>query len=307
MRKIYFVLALVLSIINTGYTSQLLPGLSLKDVHALRYWQSENGILKEKILILNERKESISISFMIEHITSDIHSNLNLIKEIIDSSLGVVGGPWRISGHNYKIFYMPKLHDSISAKQKYLFRVFCNNSENAGSMHIYNPKPSGHFPNNRIIVTTGVDEMCGGSEDKYWWEYNSLFAVSGKKATIHFRLIPIKFNPKAKDEKCFIIYGDSSNPIAKGMPGGLKLIKANKGNLPVESKTVKSDNKEKWKVHTVTFPKLNKHYKDRGNYSVDFIVQTSKTTSPKFYYTDCSIMRGTRKGVFFLPLLVLPK
>ena len=68
-------------------------GIPRKDIHFWRFWQSEKGVLVEKILILNEIKDSINISFMVAH---NVEGPRESIKVVIDSLFGIEGGPWQI-------------------------------------------------------------------------------------------------------------------------------------------------------------------------------------------------------------------
>jgi hypothetical protein len=95
MKRILFCLVIIFSSLNVTNGNQLIIGLPWNDVHFWRFWQTDNGILNEKVIILNERNESIITSFMIAKIEDD---GL-YVKSVTDSLFGTVGGPWQIPGN----------------------------------------------------------------------------------------------------------------------------------------------------------------------------------------------------------------
>jgi hypothetical protein len=304
MKKIFMFLLMIFSFMNMTNGSSLGPeGIPWKDIHFWRFWQSDNGILNEKVLILNEKKEPVIISFMLAH---TIDTGNESYKIITDSTFGIVGGPWQISANGYQVVYMPKLTDSI--KRTFLYKVICNISDENGIMDVYSAKPTGNFPQNRIITTMNVDNRGGSSFGNYWWEHSSLFATSGETVNVRFVFIPGKFDKKFKDYECFIKFKDPTDSIITRRLGEpLKLIKVERGNLPIESKVELPDRVERWKSLKITFPPINEKSEFKDFYSVDFILEAPQTTSPEIHYFGSLIMRGGNGGTFLLPLIVLPK
>jgi len=261
MKKILMFLVIVFLFVDLSKGSQLGIGLPWNDIHFWRYWQSENGILIEKMLILNERNESINASFMIARVVDDGM----FVKSVTDSSLGIVGGPWQIPAHGYQIVSMPSLADSIKNGRLYLYRVICSASNKTGLMFILHPKPNGNFPQNRIITTMGYGNL--------WWEYSSIFAVSGEKVNIRLTFIPKSLEDGEKDTNCYIQYDDSSYSLREGFEKHLKLIKVESGNLPIVSNKIQTT--KYWlNSQIINIPPSNFNHEYKETYAVDFILQT---------------------------------
>jgi hypothetical protein len=303
MKKILFFLVIIFSFMNITNGNQLMIGLTWDDIHFWRFWQSDSSILNEKVLVLNERKELINVSFMIAKIV-DAGTR---VMAITDSSFGIVGGPWQIPANGYKVFDMPKLPDSIEANHSYLYKVLCSKSDQAGLMYIHNAKPNGNFPENSIITNMEVD---GGpsAEGKYWWEQSSFYSASGEKVIVRFSFIPGKFDLKEKDNECSLFFPNPPDSIIKLSHELVKLIKVDRGYLPLASKVELPDETERWKGNRFTFPQLDETLKANEVYSVDFILETPNTMSTEIRYFDCSLRIGNTKSRHLrLPLIVLPK
>jgi hypothetical protein len=271
-----------------------------KDIHFCRFWQSEKGVLVEKVLILNEKNEPVTISLMIAHTEYGPEERMKIIT---DSSLGVVGGPWQISGNGYHIANMPRF-DSIG-RLGYYYKIICSTSDKTGLMHIYNAKPICMLSNDKIITSIGGDNI-GNTHGECWWEQSSLFVKSGERVSAHFSFVPILFNPKLINE-CYIRVKDPTDTTTSGPAKPIKLIKVVSGNFPVESEIQAPDKPYKWKSLTVSFPSPIDSSELIRNYSVDFILEVPKVLSPEYHYFGSFIMRGGDGGIFFLPIIVLPK
>ena len=302
MKKIMICLVIILSFVNVTNGSSMDPeGIPWKDIHFWRFWQSEKGVLVEKILILNEKKDSMNISFMISH---GVEGPRESYKVVIDSSFGIVGGPWQIPANGYKIIYMPRSYDSMG--YGYYYAILYSSSDKTGLLHIYNPKPKGKFSDDRIITTLGGDAV-GHSLGEYWWEQNSLFALSGEEISFHFTFIPQIINPRSTTNEWNISVKDPTDSVKSGSHLLLQLIRVENGKFPMESKIVAPDKPYKWKRLTVHFPSIADSSEYKDNFSVDFIIKAPKVESPKFYIFPSSVMCGGNGGTFFLPLIVLPK
>jgi len=293
MKNIFFFLVIIFLSMNVINGSQLGIGLPWNDIHFWRYWQSENGILNEKMLILNERNESISASFMIARVVDEGM----LVKSVTDSSLGIVGGPWQIPAHGYHIVSMPLLADSIKNGRLYLYRVICSTSNRTGLMYILHPKPNGNFPQNRIITTMG--------NGNFWWEHSSIFAVSGEKVSVRLTFIPKSLEDGEKENNCYIQYNDPSYSLRKGFEKHLKLLKVESGNLPIVSNKIQTT--KYWlNSQIITIPPSKDNHDYKETYSVDFILETRQTSYPEMQYYNVQIVRG-QEGGYWLDLIVLPK
>ena len=303
MRKIIFFLVIIISFMNVTNGSSIDPeGIPWKDIHFWRFWQSEKGVLVEKILILNENKDSINISFMVAH---SIDGPRESIKVVTDSSFGIVGGPWQIPAKVYKIIYMPQLPDS-NGMRGYYYKILCSSSDKTGLIYIFNPKPKGKFSDDKIITTLGGD-VVGHSPGDYWWEQSSLFALSGEEISFHFTFIPQIINPRSTTNEWYISVKDQTDSVKSGSHLLLQLIRVENGKFPIESKIVAPDKPYKWKSLTVNFPSITDSSEYKDNFSVDFIIKAPKVETPKFYIFPSFVMRGGNGGTFFLPLIVLPK
>lgn len=286
-------LVVILSLVNVTNGSQIGIGLPWSDIHFWRFWQVDNGILKEKMLILNERNESVDAKFMIAKIVDEGI----LVKAVTDSSYGVVGGPWQIPSHGYQIVSMPKVPDSIENKGHYYYSVICSSSDKKGLMQIPNTKPKGNFPQNRIIAT------MGDNHGNFWWEYSSLFATSGEYVDVRLTFIPKKLEQGEKDS-CYIQFTDPTDSTRKGFEKRLKLIKVESGNLPIQSNKI-HDTRHWMNSQIITFPSSNENSEYPETYSVDFILQAPQTSFPEIRTYMVQIVRGN-DGSNFLQLIVLP-
>jgi hypothetical protein len=303
MKKIIFFLIIILSFMNITYGGQLMIGLTFDDIHFWRFWQSDRGILNEKVLILNERKEGINVSLLVDKIV-DFGTRVMVFT---DSSLGIVGGPWQIPANGYKVFDMPKLPDSIEANKSYLYEVLCGKSDQAGLMYIHNEKPKGTFQDNRIITNMEVDGGPG-AEGKYWWEQSSLYTASGEKVMVRFSFIPENSDSKEKDNKYSLFFTNPPDSIIKLSNELVKLIKVTRGYIPFVPKVDLQDGTESYMGSRFTFPQSDKTFRDDGVYSVDFILEAPITTSTEFRSFNCSLRIGdTKYRHLRLPLIVLPK
>jgi hypothetical protein len=287
---------------NVTNGSQIIIGIPWSDIHFWRFWQLENGNINEKIIIVNDKKEAVNISFMIDK----IRDSLNQVWVVTEKSFGTVGGPWEISANGYQIVSMPKLPDSIKENGKYLYEVHCNNSVETGLMKVSDAKPNGNFPLNRIITTT---EVNGGpsSGGNYWYEHSSPFVTSGDKIIVRFTFIPAKFDPKVKDNECFIKIMDPNDSTTKRPKIPPKLIKVESGNLPIESKIESPTDPYRWRSLTINFPPLNEGSEYKGTYSVDFIFEAPTTITPEFQNVMSCIKRSGYTQCISIPFVVLPK
>jgi hypothetical protein len=294
MKKIFMFLVIIFSLVNVTTASQIGIGLPWKDIVFWRFWQSDNGILKENMLILNERNESIDAKFMI---AKSVDVSIS-IKVITDSSLGIIGGPWQIPAHGYKIVSMPNVPDSIENKGNYFYRVTCSSSDKTGLMKIHNTKPKGNFPQNRIITT---NEWGSGNS---WLEYSSLFAASGEYVNVRLSFIPRKLEQGEKDS-CYIQFTDPTDSIYIPVEKRLKLIKVESGNLPIQSNKLK-DTRHWANSQIIKFPPSNANSEYPETYSVDFILQAPHTSFPEIRSYYVQIVRGNDGGNS-LALIILPK
>jgi hypothetical protein len=299
MKKIFMFLVIILSLVKVTNGSQIMIGLHFKDIIFWRFWQSDNGILKEKMLILNERNESINAKFMIAKIV-DVSIS---VKAITDSSLGIVGGPWQIPAHGYQIVSMPNVPDSIENKNFYVYEVTCSNSDRDGLMEIHNAKPIGNFSQNKIITTMGINGS-GSSHGNFWCEYNSLFAASGEYVNVRLTFIPRKLEQGEKDS-CYIQFTDPTDSIYIPIEKRLKLIKVESGNLPIQSNKLQ-DTRHWSNSQIITFPPPNANSEYPETYSVDFILQAPQTSFPEIRSYYVQIVRGNDGGNL-LALIILPK
>ena len=277
-------------------------GIPWKDIHFWRFWQSEKGFLVEKILILNEKNDSIDITFMVAH---NVYGPRESLKVVTDSSIGIVGGPWQIPAKGYKEILMPRLFDSLGIRG-YYYKILSSSSDKTGLIHIYNPKPKGKFSNEKIITTLGGNAI-GNSNGEYWWENNTLFAVSGEKVNIHFSFIPKIIKTKSTKDECYIRVNDPIDSITRGNGKPLKLIKVKNGNLPIKSKIENPDRPNKWKSLYISFPTIADSSEYTDDYSVDFILEAPKVHAPEYHYFASFIMGKYYGSLFYLPLIVLPK
>lgn len=295
-------LTIIVTFINVANGSNIGPrGIPWKGIHFWRFWQSENGNLIEKVMIINEKKEPIKISFMIAH---TVDGPLESIKIITDSSLGIVGGPWSIPASNYQTFYMPKIADLLN-NGDYYYKIQCNISDKFGYIDVNDAKPKGLYPKDKIITTTGVDQV-GGTNGSYWWEHNSFFAKSGEEVHIHFSFIPKYFDPNSLND-CFIDFKDPSDTTTREPIIPLILLKVNSGILPVESKILNQGLPNEWKRMEIQFPTVSDSMKFKNNYSVDFIFKAPEAAVPEYHFYRSLTKRGVTGSVFFIPLIVLPK
>jgi len=302
MNKSIVFVVIILSLVNGTRASQLGVGTPWTDIHFWRFWKLENRILDDKILIFNDKNEPVNISFMIAKI---IDNGLTTSAET-DSSFGIVGGPWQIPAHGYKIFLVPKISIPVDKIRNYLFKILCNGSEKEGLMTIYNAKPNGNFPLNRIITTSGVFGNGDGS-DTYWLEHSSFFAKPGEKVNVRLIITPPGFDSLENHNKWFVRFPDPTESIKQKQGISLKLIEVDKGNLQMELKVEKPSYPNSRKNDYITILPADKNANYKQFYAIDFVFDTPKTISPHFCYFGIELYLGNIGGSFQLPLIVLPK
>jgi len=167
------------------------------DVHLWRYWESRNGKMVERLLILNERAEPVEINVRVD--TVELVSNRIYIK--IDSAFGLVGGPWSVPAESYRIVPMP--HVAVRDSNGYLYRFERADTSMVARMNIGQARPAAPVRGDWIVTTGAVDG--GHSWKDYWWEQRSPVVRAGERVSGRLHVVAREWTTRAVHPEQFVL------------------------------------------------------------------------------------------------------
>ncbi len=195
MKKFLFVFIFVVGIAAECFSS-IVIGCCYNNVSVWKYWEMENGGLKEKMLIFNQDSIPAAIQITVsKYVPNGMSGSLQN-----DSAFGVVGGPWEIPAYEYIIVDAPQLSLADTNDNYYKFtKILTDTLISCGYIMFSNHKPA--FIEDGLHYYASQDASGHLSYDGFWWEYNSFIVESGRESTVHLNLLK-KIFIKNWGEKC---------------------------------------------------------------------------------------------------------
>lgn len=282
-----FICPLLIFVCAAAFASQIVIGLNWKNIVVWRYWEIIEGKPIEKMILLNRQDESMILNVMLAKIV-EIEGRL---RTEIDSSFGIVGGPWDIPAKNHIIVNAP-IVQGVDAN-KYLLRFAKKDGQSLGLLHLSTPRPEGTFPDGSIITTEGLNGS-GGTLINCWWKHESISVKSGQKKNVQLIIMPMK-NPSTEDKPRLIIISKSEES-QDSLPS-LKLVEVN-------SKSLKFKNTERGIEYLIPWQKNISV--DNATYLINIEIEAPRVTEPTMAILPIwhsTIVEGQNIS---LPMLVMP-
>jgi len=271
------------------------------DVHLWRYWESRNGKMVEKLLILNEREKPVRLTVRVD----TVELVAERIYTVIDSAFGVVGGPWTIPARGYRIFRMPRI--AVRDANGYLFRFTRADTSLLARMNIAAARPQAPARGDWALTTGEVDG--GHSWKDVWWEQKSPVALSGERTTARLRVIAREWPTRTVHAEQFVLVLHWEDSVMHGRKP-LELVRAAcDRRLQIDS-TASPGFPYKWVWPKGTMPATgfaftlpNEPHGTQETLTFDFVVDLPAVASPEL----CRLAVFSSSEEISLPFVVLPR
>jgi len=153
--------------------------------------------MSEKLLILNERENPVRLAVRVDRVRL-VEEHIHLS---VDSTFGLVGGPWSIPAKSYRVVPMP--HIAVRDSNGYLFRFERADTSLPVRMNIRAARPSSPVRGGWTVTAGAVDG--GHSWRNCWWEQKSPFLRSGARATARLRIVAKEWTTRAVHPEQFVL------------------------------------------------------------------------------------------------------
>jgi len=296
VKYLFFIIILI---IPSTLFSSFVCGLDVDKLVIQKFWQFEEGKFKEKLLILNEDSVDIKVYFRV-------------LKEIgiehyeMDTSLGIIGGPWEISKESYIVTDL-KDYSFLNQFDNHLkvYKDVENKTIDCGCICIEHPLPNYNSDSNKIILTTRANSIHP-LMNNIWWEYNSLLAKAGEEIKIDLNIFNLPdYENDYNANSILVFYWPDS------------LTKRNLKNIKVNSEIIDTvyelSQEELIKYRFYKTEKVIKYDFNKKGELVNKILKFTLTikvpnvSKPKFM--GASILIGDLKNrfdVYDFPLIIIP-